>query len=112
MSAPAVIKARFFQRISDSAWTARVDTSGPTPSMTIAEAEVHCAAEYGFPIRCVEADYPDPVQYEMVRAQRMLNAAKPPPQPAPPLTPEQQAFALATTAEKVEMVARRLGLVR
>ena len=111
MASPAIIKARFFQRISDNAWIARIDTSGPNPSMTIAQAEGHCAAEYAFPVRCVEADYPDPVQYEMVRAQRMMNAVMPPPRPSLPLTPEQQEFASATVIRKVEMLAKRLNLV-
>ena len=111
MAPPAIIKARFFQRISDSAWTARVDTSGPNPSMTIAEAEAHAATEYGFPVRCVEADYPDLVQFDMVRAQRMLNAVKPPAQPPPPLTPEQVAWASATTIAQIKaIIGKRLGL--
>lgn len=112
MAPPKIVRARFFQRISDSAWIARLDTSGPNPGMTLAQAEAHCAAEYGFAVRCIEEDYPDPVQFEMVRAQRMMNTVKPPPQPTPPLTPEQVAFVAATAAEKLEMVAKRLNLVR
>ena len=53
-----------------------------------------------------------PAQYEMVRAQRMLNPVRPPTQPAPLPTPEQQEFALATATKKVEMLAKRLNLVR
>ena len=36
MAPPAILKARFFQRVSDNAWLARLDTSGPNPSMTVA----------------------------------------------------------------------------
>ena len=110
MAPPNLIKARFFQRISDGAWTARIDTSGPNPSMTVAQAEAHCAAEYGFPVRCVEAELA-PADFETLKTQRRLGAVMPPAKPAPPLTPEQEAYRLATTDQKIEMVAKRTGLV-
>ena len=107
MAPPAILKARFFQRVSDNAWLARLDTSGPNPSMTVAEAAAHCAAEYGFAVRCVEADYPDPVQYEMVRAQRMMNTVKPPPQPAPAPDPNIALFDAGDVGQKLAILRRR-----
>ena len=104
MAPPKIVRARFFQRISDSVWTARVDTQSP---MTIAEAEAHCAGEYGFSVRCVEADYPDPVQFEMVRAQRMMNAIKPPPQPAPAPDPNIALFDAGDVGQKLAILRRR-----
>lgn len=79
--------------------------------MTVAQAEAHCAAEYGFRVRCVEVELA-PADFETLKTQRMAGAVMPPAQPAPPLTPEQVAYAAATAADKLEMVAKRLNLVR
>ena len=100
-------KGRFFQRVSDGAWLARVDTQSP---LSTAEAELHCAAEYGVPVRCVESDLPE-ADFDALRAQRRVGAVAPPRQPPPPLTPEQQAWAVATALERVTMLAKKLGFV-
>ena len=44
---------RTFTRTSDGARLARIDTNSP---MTIAEAEAHAEAEYGFPVTVTEAE--------------------------------------------------------
>lgn len=80
MAGPDPIKARFFQRASDSAWLARVDTQSP---LTVAEAELHCAAEYGFPVRAVEVTIPY-AAFEALVAQRKIGSVAPPPHPIPP----------------------------
>lgn len=77
MAQPTVIRGRFFQRVSDSTWLGRVDTQSP---LSIAEAELHCAAEYGFPVRVVEVNLPA-ADWDTLVAQRTVGAVKPPPQP-------------------------------
>ena len=101
-------KGRFFQRVSDGKWLARVDTGS---SLSTAEAVLHCAAEYGVPVKAVEADLPE-ADFAVLKAQRQAGAIIPPAQPPPPLTAEQQAFAAATTdAQRLGMVAKKLYLV-
>ena len=101
------MKARFFQRVSDGAWLVRIDTESP---LSPAEAELHCASEYGAPVRAVEVEL-EPVAFDLLKAQRMVNAVLPPAQPPVPLTPEQVAYAAATPENKLVMLARRAGLV-
>ena len=100
------MRTRFFQRVSDSQWLARVDTESPLMPV---EAELYCAAEYGFPVRAIDTEI-TPAAFEALRAQRMVGAVIPPVQPPPPLTAEQQAWAAATVAGKLSMIAKRLGL--
>lgn len=77
MSRPDPIRARFFQRVSDGAWLARVDTQSPVP---MAECEAHCAAEYGFPVRCVETTMPT-ADFDALYAQRRPKMILPPARP-------------------------------
>ena len=107
MAGPAIINGRFFQRIIDAAWLQRVDTQ---TSLSVAEVELHCAAEYGFPVRAVAESLPA-AQWDSLVALRMMWAIAPPMQPPPPLTPEQVAWAAATLAEKVTMIGQRLGFL-
>lgn len=106
MAQPDPIRARFFQRAGDGAWLARVDTQSPLSS---AEAEMHCAAEYGFPVRAVEVTLPY-IAFEELAAQRRIGAVQPPVQQPAPLTAEQGVWAAATVETKLNMLARRLGL--
>ena len=99
---------RFFQRTSDSAWLARMDKESP---LSTAEAVLHCAAEYGIPVRAVEAILSE-VDFDALRALRLVGAIFPPPQPPPPLTAEQQAWVIATVTEKLNLIAKKLGFVR
>ena len=108
MARPAIIKGRFFKRISDGMWTHRVDTQSP---MTLAEAEAHCSAEFGFPVSVVAVELPA-ADFDVLVAQRMVGAILPPVQPPTPLTPEQVEFAAADIAKKALMVHRQLGLVQ
>ena len=107
MAPPEIVKARFFQRASDGAWLARLDTQSP---LITAEAELHCAAEYGFPVRAVEVGL-ESAAFDLLKAQRMVNAVRPPAQPPAPLTPEQVAFAAATPDGKIAMIARKVGFL-
>ena len=102
------MKARFFQRMSDSAWLARVDTGS---SLTPAEAVLHCAAEYGVPVRAVEADLPE-ADFDALRAQRQAGAVSPPAQPPPPLTADEQAWAGMTADQRAVLMAKKLGILR
>ena len=101
------MNARFFRRVSDNAWLGRVDTESP---LSPAEGQLHCAAEYGFPVVAVDELNITQAVFDTLRAQRMMNAIRPPVQPPPPLTPEQQAWAAAPIAGKLSMIAKRLGL--
>lgn len=107
MARPDPIKARFFQRVSDGAWLLRLDTQSP---LSTAEAELHCASEYGFPVKAVDVALPY-AQFEILTAQRRVGAVSPPVQPPPPLTAEQQAWAAATAAGRLQMIAKKVGLV-
>lgn len=106
MSRPDPIRGRFFQRVSDGAWLARVDTQSP---LSTAEAEQRCTAEYGFPVRAVEVTIAT-ADFDSLAAQRRVGAVMPPARPAPAPTTEQAAFAAATSDGKLAMLAGRLGL--
>lgn len=106
-SADDPIKARFFQRVSDGVWLQRLDTQSLLSS---AEAEMHGAAEYGFPVRTVDVILPY-AQFETLAAQRRVRAVSPPAQPPTPLTPEQRAWAAATPVQRIEMLAKKAGFM-
>ena len=102
------MNARFFQRVSDNAWLRRVDTES---LLSLAEAGLHCAAEYNFPVLAVDELNITQADFDTLRAQRMAGAVMPPVQAPPPLTPEQVAWASATTIAQIKaIIGKRLGL--
>ena len=107
MTRPTVVSGRFFQRLSDRAWLARVDTQS---GLSTAEAEQHCAAEYGFSVRAIETDLPA-ADFDAFVATHKVAAVRPPVPPPPPLTAGQQAYATATATDRMTLVAKRVGLV-
>ena len=113
MPLPETFRARFFRQVSNGAWTRRIDISNSSPSMTIAQAEAHCAVEYGFLVECVEAEM-TLVLFETTKSERMVNAIHPPVRPPPPLTAAEiaQAKAMFDTAAEVTAEIDKAFLAR
>ena len=103
-----MVRARFFQRASDNVWLLRVDTESP---LTLTDAELHCSAEYGFPVLVTEETLTD-VALEAIKVTRRIGAVSPP-ATVKLLTPDEEAWNTATTQiDKLDLIAKKLGFKR
>jgi hypothetical protein len=105
---PEFPRAYFYARASDGVPLLRVDTQSP---MTVAEAETHCGAEYGFPVTCTEVSDVHADDFEAFKIRRLAQALASPPGPTPEPTAREQYAAATVDAERLAVLAKHVGVV-